>query len=240
MKKRMISLLLMLLLFGSLSLFAYAETYTVGSDWNVDFTSSAKMENRFKNADLTQALSRLEPGDTMVLQIPLNNLYSRSADFYMWNKVVESLETHSSATNGAYSYLLTYTDPAGVSREIFNSATVGGEAGIDGREGMKEATSGLENYFLLGAIGSNQSGRVDLTVTLDGETQSNVYQNTQGELNMRFAVEVPQENSRRTTIVKTGDEYRLVPLYIAMIISGLVFLYLALDAITDRKYGKRG
>ena len=90
------------------------------------------------------------------------------------------------------------------------------------------------------AIGSNQSGRVDLTVTLDGETQSNVYQNTQGELNMRFAVEVPQENSRRTTIVKTGDEYRLVPLYIAMIISGLVFLYLALDAITDRKYGKRG
>ena len=56
---------------------------------------------------------------------------------------------------------------------------------------------------------------------------------------MRFAVELPEEN-KRVTIVKTGDEYKLVPLYIAMVISGLVFLYFALDALTDRIYGVHG
>ena len=58
-------------------------------------------------------------------------------------------------------------------------------------------------------------------------------------LQMRFAVELPEEN-KRVTIVKTGDEFKLVPLYIAMVVSGLVFLYFALDALTDRIYGVHG
>ena len=236
MKKRVFSLLLVLLLFCGLSLCAYAEP--IGEDWSVVFTSAGKLENLYKNAELTQELSRMEPGDSLTFEIPLKNQYAKSADFYMWNRVEESLETYSAATNGAYAYHLTYTDPSGTTREIFNSETVGGEGHVSGREGMKEATSGLEDYFLLGSIPTGRTGTVALTVTLDGETQSDVYQNTQGELNVRFAVEVPKENTRR--IVRTGDEYRILPFYIGMIISGLVFLYLALDAITDRIYGRRG
>ena len=168
MKKKVFSLLLILLLFCGLSLSAYAETNTIGKDWSVVFTSTGKLENRFKNAELTQELGRMEPGDTMTLTIPLANQYSKNADFYMWNKVVESLETHSAATNGAYTYHLTYTDPAGTVREIYNSEKVGGESQVPGREGMKEATSGLEDYFLLGSIATGKSGSVSLTVTLDG------------------------------------------------------------------------
>ena len=40
------------------------------------------------------------------------------------------------------------------------------------------------------------------------------------------------------TAVKTGDENNLTPYYIGMVVAGLLFLYLALDALTDRMYKK--
>ena len=53
---------------------------------------------------------------------------------------------------------------------------------------------------------------------------------------MNFAVEVTDSGTRRS--VKTGDENNMLPYYIGMGVAGLLFLYLALDAYTDRKYKK--
>ena len=110
--------------------------------------------------------------------------------------------------------------------------------------GLKEATANLEDYFYIDTLDINQTGTVRLTVSLDGETQGNDYQDTFAKLQMRFAVEVPQTGTNtttnRTTVVKTGDDYNINPFYIAMLISGLPFLYLALDAVTDRIYGRKG
>ena len=57
---------------------------------------------------------------------------------------------------------------------------------------------------------------------------------------MNFAVELANTNPNPSnrTAVKTGDENNLIPYYIGMIIAGLLFLYLALDAYTDRKFQK--
>ena len=56
---------------------------------------------------------------------------------------------------------------------------------------------------------------------------------------MNFAVELANPSptgSRTYTAVRTGDENNLIPYYIGMVAAGLLFLYLALDDYTDRKY----
>ena len=86
----------------------------------------------------------------------------------------------------------------------------------------------------------NETGLVTLTVHFEGETDDNSYQNTMAQIKMNFAAEIVPTGSNRTVrAVKTGDENNLVPYYIGMIVAGLLFLYLALDAFTDRLY-KRG
>ena len=105
---------------------------------------------------------------------------------------------------------------------------------------MEEATSDLNEYFFLDTLNSGESGTVTLTVHLEGETQGNAYQNTAAELAMRFAVELANSSTNVThrTAVKTGDENNLIPYYIAMVVTGLLFLYFALDAYTDKLYKK--
>ena len=59
---------------------------------------------------------------------------------------------------------------------------------------------------------------------------------------MNFAVELSNPSSTTSSstsrAVKTGDENNLLPYYIGMVVAGLLLLYLALDAYTDRKYQK--
>ena len=79
-----------------------------------------------------------------------------------------------------------------------------------------------------------------MKISLDGETQGNNYQDRLADLRMNFAVQVADQGGTTTTTnaPKTGDENNLLPYYIVMIISGLLFLYFALDAYTDRLYKK--
>ena len=115
----------------------------------------------------------------------------------------------------------------------------GGEHKAGQREGLREATSNLEDYFYLDTLSTNQSAKITLKVALDGETQGNDYQDTLANLMMKFAVELTDAKGSRTNPVKTGDDTDLNPYYIAMLLSGLILLYFVLDVITDRIYGKR-
>ena len=238
MKKKIFCLLLMLVVLSLMPLSASAESYD-SKDWYVTFTSGQKMNSNFDSGSIDSLVGGLQPGDTLNIRVRLKNEYSKTVDWYMKNEVLRSLET-STASGGGYSYVLNYTHPNGSVDVLYSSDRVGGENPVANYEGLKEATSNLKDYFYLDSIAAGNAGYVDLTVTLDGETQGNDYQTKSADLTMRFAVEVPDTTSR-TTIVRTGDEYNLLPFYIAMAVSGLVFLYLALDSITDRIYfGKKG
>ncbi|MBR1455737.1 MAG: hypothetical protein IJ594_01085 [Oscillospiraceae bacterium] len=242
MKKKIFSLFLILVLLGSLSVCAFAD----GKTGTVVFNKSGKMESDFTSSEIAQWLSNMEPGDTATFSVTLTNSNAKSTNWYMSNSIVKTLEKGSAAAGGAYSYRLTYTGSDGSVREFYNSETVGGDNGTpEGngeRVGLEEATTGLEDFFFLGTLGTGKSGVVRLTVGLDGETITNNYQITNGEIVMNFAAEYTTTSSgTQTQPVKTGDENDLTPYYIIMVVSGLLFLYLALDAITDRIYGgKRG
>lgn len=215
------------------------------SGWNVTFTDKQKMESNFKTSDLNDEVSKMQPGDRVVLTMKLKNEDSNETDWYMTNKVLDSLEasTGADANGGAYSYRLIYQNPAGQETVLYDSERVGGEnetlSRATTRTGLEEATTALEDYFILDTLKKGQSGVITLTVGLDGETQGNAYQDTLADLTMNFAVErrpSPENSTReprevtivRADTVRTADDNQLL-LYTALLLtSGMLLLLLTL------------
>lgn len=234
MKQKLICILLIAVLICNFSVTSFA------ADGSVTFTADAKMVDENLQIDF----SGLEPGDVETFTVSVRNQHRYTTRWYMSNEVLKSLEDNTKISGGAYTYVLTYKGPKGNTTKIYDSTDrandyVGGEhASSSVPTGLHEATSNLENFFFLDTLNSGESGTVTLTVGLEGETQDNSYQNTDARVRMNFAVELSNPNNERRTAVKTGDENNLVPYYIGMVIAGLLFLYLALDAYTDRKFQK--
>ena len=253
MKNKIFGLIVMLCLFFAMTSAVNAETSKGADNWKVTFTSDKKMESNFKTSDLDDVIYAMQPGDTAVLELAVKNGYSKKTDWYMKNAVLYSLEDRSknSATEGgAYTYRLVYTDPSNNETVLFDSDDVGGDNAISNREGLKEATNALEDYFYLDTLKSGKSGKITLTVSLDGETQGNDYQDTLADLQMQFAVELPTttttENKKtinqvlNRTIVKTGDDSMPIPYLIAFGVSGLLLLFLAIFMFKKDKKKEKG
>jgi len=241
MKKRLFGFLLVGIILIGLVPSALADV----KDGYVTFTQNAKMVE--ENFDVYQVFDGLEPGDSRTYTVHIKNAYPSTTRWYMSNEVLKSLEENG-ISGGSYKYTLTYTNPGNkvtvlypkteTDKMIGNNEELGSTDG--GRVGLKEATEDLEKFFLLDTLNPNETGLVTLTVMFEGETDDNSYQNTMAQIKMNFAAEIVPTGSNRTVrAVKTGDENNLVPYYIGMIVAGLLFLYLALDAFTDRLY-KRG
>lgn len=219
----------------------------------LDTDDEDTMKARKANPDIKDVLGdravQLQPGDDIEFRINLKNYYSKSSDWYMTHDIIDSLE-RGSAQDGAYDYELGYMKTTSSAPEIlFSSYNIGG----DKKSGLEEVNSALktdythkgQKYFYLDTLksgeGDGEAPYVYLKIALDGETQGNGYQERLADLKMNFAVQVVESNGTTTTTrtaPKTGDENNLLPYYVAMIISGLLFLYFALDSYTDRLYKK--
>lgn len=237
MKKKWLASVLALLL-AVTPITAYAEDFSGGDGWKVSFDGK-KMTSTFKNTDIDDKIYEMEPGDTVDFHIQLKNEYKQTTDWYMTNKVLESLEdAQTVAEGGAYSYILTYIKQDGTKETLYSSEEVGGETKNASGEGLHQATNSLKDYFYLDRLKSGQSGEITLKVKLEGETQGNTYQDTLAKLQMNFAVELvddsttpgtpdnptktPSKKSPSRTTVKTGDNSRVLLYSLIALIAGLV------------------
>ncbi len=251
MKRTLISLLTLFLFTVSVATTGFA----AGNEWTIKFLANGTMDSggitskQKGEAKFDDAIGDLEPGDTELFEFHIKNEHAQTTRWYMLNEVLASLERSTREgmeLGGAYTYKLEYQGPGTVSepggvRPLFDSSRIGGEDDSNwDKVGLEEATSDLAEYFFLDTLNTGESGTVKLTVHLEGDTQGNSYQNTAAKLALRFAVELANSstNINRRTAVKTGDENNLIPYYIAMIVTGLLFLYFALDAYTDKLYKK--
>lgn len=233
MKKKIIAFILILSLMMTLSFTICADHLTGAGDWVVEFTKDEELVSNFSSNSIADAARGLQPGDDLTVTIRLINTSGKTADWYMLNEIVRSLEdTQKNASGGAYSYLLTYAPSVGQLVTLYDSKTVGGELKGTEPEGLNEVDSALKSYMALETMRTGSAGLVTLKVALDGETQGNSYQDSLADLRMRFAVEVTPTGK----IIKTGDESMNVsPFYIGMAVSGLLFLVLAVDGLRQRK-----
>ena len=181
MKRKIMCLVMAAAMTVGMSTTVFAEDFQGEKSWNVTFNGEG-MESNFQSSEMTEEIYRIQPGDTIELQVGVGNSSGSETDWYMTNEVLQSLEdTQSVAEGGAYAYELTYVDPDGEETVLFSSETVGGESSAGG-EGLHQATGSLEDYFYLGRLDSREAGSVHLRVQLDGETQGNDYQDTLARL----------------------------------------------------------
>lgn len=239
--KPIAAVLMAVLMVVVLAVPAFANTLPeVDPGWYVTFNAQGKMESNFTALD---SIAGMQPGDTAIFKITVNNKYASDTNWYMENKVLYSLEDRSKDSmthGGAYTYILTYTNPKGQVTELFNSDTVGGDTISKAGEGLKEATSGLDSYFLLDTLKANESALVTLTVVLEGETLGNNYQDTLADLNMDFAVELPEKETPPGP-PKTGDSSNmLMYIIIAGIAAALLIFFVVFYAVRRKRAAADG
>lgn len=225
---------------------ALAEHYDGKSSWTVSFGQDEVMHDNFSNKAWADDISQLQPGDDITFSVKLRQTHTGECDWYMANEVLKTLEEYDrngDAEGGAYTYTLTYYDPDDKATVLYDNGKVGG----DDSQGLAEATNALDDYLYLDTLSKGQSGRMEVKVALDGETEGNAYFETIAQLKMKFAVELRTSGSdtpeniikkiiRTTTqnnrqIVRTGDETRLFPFYVAMVVSGVLLAVLVADSV---------
>jgi len=252
--KRFLSLFMALVMAIALPAVAWAEKID-GGNFTVTYTESGDMTDDYSSSEYISRVSGMQPGDSITFEVTTRHENDTTADWYPTNEVVKSLED-GVAQGSAYGYLLTYEGPAGSenSRTLYESTRVGG----DSSEGLAEATNALdsEDYLFLDTLRKGQEGKVSLTVTLDGDTESNAYFNTLARVKMAFAVEEnvgeddpnnPSSSTttstrttrttrrRRTVLAKTGDPTSNLPLYLAAVGAGIVCIALAVRTRRSRE-----
>ena len=225
---------------SALSVSAESYDYT-DEDFHCYFQNGS-MSTNYDGRKIAQAVENLQPGDDMTFRVVYENRSNDKTDWYMQNRVAKTLEEtrerdlqveridEDAAEYGGYSYELIHVDKNDKQDVLFNSEGIDKVFGskndqeVTGREGLRQATNALEEWFYIQTLDPGESGEVILKVALEGETEVNDYMDTDGELNVRFAVEVPEKGTNKVIKrVNTGD-YTNVTRWVAIMMAAAVLL----------------
>ena len=214
--------------------------------WKSTYNAAGKMVENYNASEYVDQVSHLQPGDDITFTVSAVHENDDAADWYVSNDVITSLENSKADAEGSnYEYLLQWEGPK-QSRTLYDSEHVGGDRdNASDPEGLNEATDAMDEFIFLENMKKGQSGKVTLKVSLDGETEGNAYFDTLAQVKVRFAVE-PNPTDEKTIhhertitqnreLVRTGDETRLFPLYVAMFVSGVALMGLLVWSIRDRR-----
>ena len=218
--------------------------------------NGSEIVSDFSDGTIADTVSGLQPGDDMTFTVEYTNDSGSDTDWYMETSIIQTLEKTDSAKktvdgtetpeNGGYTYELIHTDNDGNETVLFSNDEVGGEATPGDMQGLEQATNALDDWFYLQTIGEGGHGTLTLKVALEGETEVNDYMDTEGALDLRFAVELTRKDassgtsdndgSKKSSGVNTGDRSDLMPWMIACIAAGFLLLVMAILSLRrDRK-----
>lgn len=229
---------------------ALAASLKGAEGWASTYNAAGKMVENYNASEYVDQVSHLQPGDDITFTVSAVHENADAADWYVSNDVITSLENSKADAEGSnYEYLLQWEGPSKEVRTLYDSEHVGGDRdNASDPEGLNEATDAMDEFIFLENMKKGQSGKITLKVTLDGETEGNAYFDTLAQVKVRFAVE-PRATEERTvhhertitqnrSLVRTGDETRLFPLYVAMFVSGVALMSLLVWSIRDRRNEK--
>lgn len=247
--KRYRSILVLLIavavMLGAETAVSSAKTYKLNGTSEFD---GSKITSSFKTGKVADTISGLQPGDSVTFRVRYKNKYDGPTDWYMTNDVIQTLEKANSSRkkvkgtgtpeNGAYTYELIHTDKKGRDKVIFSNSKVGGEETPGDMQGLEQATNALDEWFYLQSLDKGESGKITLNIAFDGETEVNDYMDTDGSVELAFAVDKPKTVTKpsrpsgtpaspgRKAVksgVRTGDYTRLLP-YVLLMLTGIILL----------------
>lgn len=218
---------------------SFAESTEISGEAHFD---GSNITSDFSSEEVAKAFTDLQPGDDITVTVMYQNDYSESTDWYMANEVIKTLEKANSTKtgkpeDGGYTYSLIHTDKNGNDNVLFSNDKVGGKAKPANMEGLEQATNALDDWFYIQTLGKNENGYVTLNVKFEGETEVNDYMDTDGEVLVKFAVELTKSGTpakskknpkhQQNNGTKTGDMFML-GLFLLMILAGIAILALLL------------
>ena len=173
---------------------------TIDKQWTVEFTGSAMTDQG--SANIVKELTGMQPGDSAKFTVIMYEKCDKSADWYMKNKVLESMEK-SLRSGGSYSYKLTYTDPKGAQKVIITNEVVSGDTGTGATKGLFDATEATGEYFFLDTLAPQAKAMMTLEVAIDGETHGNTYFDSDAQIQLQFAAEPTDKPSTPGDVTQT-------------------------------------
>lgn len=255
MGKKILCLVMTAFMIAGTSASVFADNIQGNEDWKVQFDGE-RMNSSFNTSDVNAAVYKLLPGDSMELEIGIENTSKEKTDWYMTNEIIQSLEeSQNAAEGGAYTYCLAYVNHENKETVLYSSDKVGGESQGAAGEGLEQATDAMGDYFYLDRLSAGEAGKVHLTVALDGETQGNGYQDTLAKLQINFAVEkvtadvvykpgdpvkITETKKVFKSGPKTGDETKIIAVCAVTLVSGLVLLFFGIKAIRKNRSNRKG
>lgn len=265
MKRIVLSILFFALLCNFMSFSIQAEDYSFEGDNGFYISFNGKtLEYMKKNKAgeyvvtdkaeqeelINKQLSEMEPGDSVKITYVLKNDYGTAVDWWMGNEILDYFEEiRTSVKGGNYTYKLTYFPRSDKEEVLYNSERVGGKD----TTGFVDATSGLYNndlkkersadgqlISLEKGFSSGKTSKLVLEFKLDGESQMNNYQDVEGILAVKFAVELPTEAPSEPTkrivyIPYTGDTFNATYYVIAEVLSLILLLVVIWRYIVYRR-----
>lgn len=235
MKRKLAALFLVVFVLQCFAVTAYAESFS-GSDGMAVTFDGKNLTTNFGEGDIDQPTSAIQPGDDITFTVAVQNRSETDTAFYMTNEVLNSF-LQSDDAGGAYAYRLVYNSAAD-QRVIYDSDTVGG----DDTAGLMEINNAYDGeWFYLGNLAANEDGAISLTITLDGETNGNSYQETMAALEMTFAAEplaspsAPPGSGTPIPSPHTGDSSHLGLWAVIMAISAAACVALVVVGKKNRR-----
>ena len=130
-------------------------------------------------------LNNVLPGDTITYSVQYKNDSGEETTFYLNADIVQKSLEESANQGGAYSFKLTNNGEI-----LFDSATVGGDVtSEDNPLGLEQIPGKDGAYFSRWRLTNNGVGTVELSITLDGNSLTNSYEDALGQLKIQFAAE---------------------------------------------------
>ena len=236
MKKRYILISALVLMLSALFPFTVkAETIS----FNVTFESAGggyRISGNDDDTSVYDVLKGMQPGDTADIEFVLRNSTDKTIVWWMKNNALTSFEDEGVAKHGAYTYDLSLVNSSGTSSVLYSNNEVGGQ---DSTDGLHEATESLKDDFIfLEEVGGGSTIRVKLHLELEGETQSNLYQEVLGQLEFIFATEIIESGKKIIYVIpKTGieGEQALKTQNRFVLLVSLAFMLLAIIYLLFRK-----
>ena len=233
------TLLLTLITVLMMSQAAFAESTPVNGG---TYTFNGSKISTSNVTSLTATLQGLEPGDSITITQTYVNDSDNQTEWYIRNEILDTLES-TKDMNGGYTYKL-----VSGGQTLFDSEAVGGRDSESDEMGLKQLNDAItgenagEKWIHIDTLKSGAKGTTTLTVALDGESQANVYQATNGTLDIQYAVEDTAKEGepiyKTKKAVDTGDTTSLI-LPIAAFLAAAALLVLAIMSYRkDRKDGE--
>lgn len=194
MKKKILNIVLALALtvvgLAGQNITTEAKTHT--TSWPVTYDGN-KVTSKFSENVTNATMSAVMPGDTVIYEIDYST--SVDADFYLNADIINSLEERDAndnesyeATEGAYTYIIKNGDQV-----ICDSELIGVSDEADLIKGLKQV-DGEDKFFELGRLPAGGSGKVTISITLDGNSQDNSYMYKLATLDIKIGAQAAPKN----------------------------------------------